>query len=92
MLFGGHGGNAGEVHGADAEELAGHCHGVGGELASAGARAGAGGGLDGLEVVVGDLARGVRADGLKDVEDGDVLMRSVGLREAAGERWSRRRA
>ncbi len=58
-LFGGHGGDAGELHGRDAEELAGHGHGVGGELAAAGAGAGAGGGFEGFELGVVDLAGGV---------------------------------
>ena len=48
VLFGGHGGDAGELDGGDAEELAGHGHGVGGELAAAGAGAGAGGGFERL--------------------------------------------
>ncbi len=67
-----HRGDAGEEHGRDAEELAGHGHGVGGELPAAGSGAGAGDGLDGFELRVGDAAGGVGADGLEDVLDGDV--------------------
>ena len=73
MLFGGHGGDAGELDGRDAEELAGHGHGVGGELAAAGSGAGAGGGFDGFELVVVDFAGGVGADGFEDLRDGDSL-------------------
>src|SRR5438270_157857 len=44
-----HRGDAGEVKGRDAEELAGHRHCVGGELAAAGSRAGTGCGFEGFE-------------------------------------------
>ena len=55
------------LHGRDAEELAGHGHGVGGELAAAGSGAGAGGGFEGFELVVVDLAGGVRAHAFEDL-------------------------
>ena len=48
VFFWRHGGDAGDVHGGDAEELAGHGHGVGGELSAAGTGAGAGGGFERL--------------------------------------------
>ena len=54
-------------HGGDAEELAGHGHGVGGELASAGSGAGTGGGFEGFELLVVDLAGGVGAHAFEDV-------------------------
>ena len=72
-LVGRHGGDAGDVHGGDAEELAGHGHGVRGELAAAGAGAWAGGGFKGFELVIGDLAGGVRAHAFEDLEDGDFF-------------------
>ncbi len=79
-----HGGDAGDVDGRDAEELAGHGHGVGGELASAGSGAGAGGGFEGFELVVGDLAGGVGAHAFEDLQDGDLFDGAVGLGELAG--------
>ena len=84
VLFWRHGGDAGDLDGRDAEELAGHGHGVGGELAAAGSGAGAGCGFDGFELVVVDLAGGVRADAFEDVEDGDLFVGAVGLAELAG--------
>ena len=84
VLFGRHGGDAGDHHGRDAEELAGHGHGVGGELASAGAGAGTGGGFESFELVVVDLAGGVRAHAFEDLEDGDLFVGAVGLLEVAG--------
>ena len=107
VLFGGHGGDAGELDGRDAEELAGHGHGVGGELAAAGAGAGAGGGFDGFELGVGDLAGGVGADGFEDLLDGDLSSSPFSMSVLSGRRngscrrcrlaggrgrWSRRRA
>ena len=62
-----HGGDAGELHGRDAEELAGHGHGVGGELAAAGSGAGTGGGFEGFELGVVDLSGGVRAHAFEDL-------------------------
>ncbi len=84
VLFGRHGGDAGDVDGRDAEELAGHGHGVGGELAAAGSGAGAGGGFEGFELLVVDLAGGVRAHAFEDLEDGDLFDGAVGLLELAG--------
>ncbi len=83
-FVGRHGGDAGDLNGGDAEELAGHGHGVGGELAAAGSGAGAGGGFEGFELRVGDLAGGVRAHAFEDLEDGDLFDGAVGLRELAG--------
>ena len=83
-FVGDHGGDAGELHGRDAEELAGHGHGVGGELAAAGSGAGTGGGFEGFEFGVVDLSGGVRAHAFEDVEDGDVFGGAVGLLEVAG--------
>ena len=68
---------------ADAHHLEGHRHRVGRVLAAAGARAGAGRGLDVRQVLVGDLARRVRADGLEDVHDRDVLALVVAGRDRA---------
>ncbi len=79
-----HGGDAGELHGRDAEELAGHGHGVGGELAAAGSGAGTGGGFEGFELVVVDLSGGVGAHAFEDLKDGDLFGGAVGLRELAG--------
>ena len=87
-----HGGNAGDLDGRDAEELAGHGHGVGGELAAAGSGAGAGGGFEGFELVVVDLAGGVRADAFEDLQDGDVFDWCRRAVAACRARWSRRRA
>src|ERR1035441_779904 len=84
VLFGRHGGDAGEEHGRDAEEFAGHGHGVGGELASAGAGAGAGGGFEGFELVVVYFASRVRAHAFEDAEYGDLFVGAVGLLEVAG--------
>ncbi len=83
-LVGRHGGNAGDLDGGDAEELAGHRHGVGGELAAAGSGAGAGCGFESFELVVVDLSGGVRAHALEDLKDGDLLGGAVGLGELAG--------
>ena len=83
-LFGRHGGDAGDLDGRDAEELAGHGHGVGGELAAAGSGAGTGCGFEGFELVVVDLAGGVRAHAFEDLEDGDLFDGAVGLLEVAG--------
>src|SRR6185503_10673417 len=61
------GGNAGELHGRDAEHLAAHGHGVGGELASAGACAGAGIGFKSFELCIIDFAGCVRTYAFEDV-------------------------
>ena len=83
-LVGGHGGDAGDLDGRDAEELAGHGHGVGGELAAAGSGAGTGGCFESFELVVVDLSGGVRAHALEDLKDGDLFDRAVGLGQLAG--------
>jgi hypothetical protein len=57
---------------ADAEKLEGAGHGVGRELAPAGAGTRAGYGLDLSQVGVADLARAVGPNRLEDVLDGDV--------------------
>ncbi len=82
-LFGQEGGHAGEADRRDAEEFAGHGHGVGGELAAAGSGAGTGCSFDGFETGVIDLAGGVRADGLEDVLNGDVVAVQVAGRDGA---------
>ena len=72
------------MHGGDAEELASHRHGVGGELPATGSGAGTGGGFEGFELVIVDLAGGVRAHAFEDLQDGDFLGGAVGLGELAG--------
>ena len=57
------------AHGREADQLHHRGHGVGGELAAAGARAGAGVVFDGEQFVVRDAARRVGAHGLEDVLD-----------------------
>jgi hypothetical protein len=84
VFFRRHGGDAGELHGRDAEKLAGHGHGVGGELSAAGSGAGAGGGFESFEFVVVDLSGGVRAHAFEDLQDGDLFGGAVGLLEMAG--------
>ncbi len=79
-----HGGNAGDLDGGDAEELAGHGHGVGGELAAAGSGTGAGGGFEGFELGVVDLAGGVGAHAFEDLQDGDLFGAAVGLGSLPG--------
>ncbi len=83
-FVGGHRRDAGEHHGRDAEELAGHGHGVGGKLSAAGSGAGTGCGFEGFEFGVVDLSGGVGAHAFEDVEDGDVFAAAVGLLEMAG--------
>ena len=45
---------------------------------------GQGCGFDGFQLVVVDLARGMRADRLENIEDGDVFRRTIGLLQTAG--------
>ena len=66
------------AHRRDAEHLEGHRHRVGGELAAAGAGARAGDVLELVQLLVGHLAGGVRADGLEDVLDRHVLAAGSG--------------
>ena len=61
----------------ETEELEDRRHRVGGELPSAGPGPGAGEVLNGLQLLVGDLARGVFADGLVDVLNGQVAITQV---------------
>jgi hypothetical protein len=68
------GGHAAAAHGGDAEELGGGSHGVGGELAAAGAGAGTGGVLQRLEGLFAHAPGFVGADGFEDVLDGDVAI------------------
>ena len=77
------GGDQARADRADAHHLEGHRHRVGGVLAAARAGARAGRGLDVVEVLVGDLAGGVRADGLEDILDRDVLALVVAGRDRA---------
>ena len=58
--------------GADPQRLEGAGHRVGGELAAAGAGAGAGDALELVQFLVAHVAGVVGADRLEDVEDGDV--------------------
>ena len=58
--------------GADPQRLEGAGHRVGGELAAAGAGAGARDPLQLVQLLVAHVARRVGADRLEDVEDGDV--------------------
>ena len=60
--------------GRHAEHLVGGGHGVGGELAAAGARAGTGVVLHVLELLERDLAGVVGADRLEHVLDGEVAV------------------
>ena len=68
------GGDLVGAHRRQAEHRDGDRHRVGGELAAACARAGAGVVLEDGEPRSAHLARGVRADGLEDVLDGDVVI------------------
>ena len=60
------------ARGAEAQDLEGHGHRVGGELAAARARPGRRGRLELVELVLGHAAGGLRADALEDVEDRDL--------------------
>ena len=83
MSFAGiRGGNAGESHGSNAEKFADESHGVGGELAAARARSGAGGFFQCLEPRVGHIAVRMTADGFVDVLDRD----GVAFKFAGGDR------
>jgi hypothetical protein len=73
-------------HRRDAERLEGHGHRVGGELPAAGAGAGRCHALELVQVFLGDLARGMRADGFEDLLDRHLLS------AAKAGRSSRRRA
>jgi hypothetical protein len=66
------GGDAAVAHRRDAEHLERHGHRVRGELAAARAEAGRGDLLDLVQLVLGDAAGGVGADGLEDLLDGHV--------------------
>ena len=72
-LGGADGGGFAEARGAYAQELERHRHRIGGELTAARARAGAGGVLEAVERVVVDAPGGVRADGLVDLLERDLL-------------------
>src|SRR5499427_8235485 len=74
LLAGIGGGNAVPAHGRHAQHLVGGGHGVGGELAAAGARPWARVVLDVLELLEGDLAGVVGAESLEHVLDGQVAI------------------
>ena len=82
--------DAGVAHRRDAEHLERHRHRVGGELAAAGAEAGRRRPPRArVELLVGDLARGVRADRLEDLQDRDVAGRRSGRARSSRRRASR---
>ena len=78
-----HGGHDVGAGWADAQEVERGGHGVGGELAAAGAGAGAGGVFDFHQFVGGELAGGVGADAFEHLLDGDVLAAELAGRDAA---------
>jgi hypothetical protein len=61
-----------EADGRDAQNLAAHGHGVGGELAAACARAGTGIGFESFKARIVDAPGGVRADAFEDILNRDV--------------------
>ena len=65
-------GRAGRAGQREADRLGDHGHGVGGELAAAGAGGGAGDAFELVQVLVAHVAGGVPADGLEHVDHGDV--------------------
>ena len=88
------GGDHRRAAGADPERLEGAGHRVGGELAAAGAGAGAGDALELVQFLVAHVAGVVGADRLEDVEDRDVAAVPVpgGDRAAVEQRPRGRRA
>src|SRR5690606_5221940 len=64
--------DGGHTRGRDAHDLQRRRHRVGGELSAAGALTRAGDAFELQQVLVADLAGGVRADALEDVLNGDV--------------------
>ncbi len=68
-----HGGNAVESHGRKADQLHHRGHGVGGVLAAAGARPGAGNIFQLEQIGVRHLTGGVGAHGFEDILNGDVF-------------------
>ena len=68
---------------ADAQEVERGGHGVGSELAAAGAGAGTGGVFDLHQFIGGQLAGGVGSDALEDLLDGDVLAAELARGDAA---------
>ena len=82
-LSGCSGRDAVEPRRADAQQVEGHRHGVGGELAAAGAGAGAGDALEGVDLLRPHLAGRVGADHLEDVLDGHVAAPVAARRDRA---------
>src|SRR5579864_833485 len=77
-------GNAGESHRSDAEKFADQGHGVGGELAAAGACSRARGALEGFELGIGHRSASVHPDAFVDVLNGDgVTLEGAGSDRAA---------
>ncbi len=58
-------------------------HGVGGELAAAGAGRRTGGAFQLVQVGVGELASGMHADAFEDIDDGDVLAAELARQDRA---------
>src|SRR5262245_14553668 len=68
VVFGGvGGGDAGKLHGRDAKKFGDESHGIGGELAAAGASARAGHFFEFIEFGIGHFAPCVRTDSFVDV-------------------------